>query len=541
MLVLGIAVSSIHADLRREREPNGLPSTAQPLVPPSTVGGVVAAPGDIDTYAIAARAGQTIKADILARGFRAASGPGSQLSAVLEILGPDGLTVLAHGESQGDFDDPAVSAPVGGDGTYYITVRDLSPLEGSSAYVYLLSVEIDPNDSSDVATPILPPVMPSIDALIYPPGDIDDYRFEGLAGQVVTVEVDSAVFNPVQPPAKIVLTLLAPDGTMLAQDAYTSSDPNDPFIQVPLPQDGTYTIVVRELRAFIGTTNTFYQMSVELGPAIGNDTFGSGMPVTLPRAVSGVISPATDADHNRFGLGSSASVRADLDAREGLLSLLQGTLTLNDATGMVASDASTPDPLLVHAAGPGDFSVAVQGPCAGSGCLSQDAYFVLFLDDDADGDGLYLPDDNCPLRANPNQADDDGDGVGNLCDNCPSIFNPDQGDADHDGRGDACPGCDPPAEVASGLLFLDGRSLVWPEETTATSYSLYRGTVDGGAWTYDQACLQGSLPIAAAADDSLPGAGTAFYYLVGARNSCGEGGLGVDSAGDPRPNDAACP
>ena len=35
---------------------------------------------------------------------------------------------------------------------------------------------------------------------------------------------------------------------------------------------------------------------------------------------------------------------------------------------------------------------------------------------DADGDGICGDIDNCPLIANPDQADSDGDGIGNVCD-----------------------------------------------------------------------------------------------------------------------------
>jgi len=57
---------------------------------------------------------------------------------------------------------------------------------------------------------------------------------------------------------------------------------------------------------------------------------------------------------------------------------------------------------------------------------------------DTDGDLVEDSEDNCPYKANRNQADSDNDGVGNTCDNCPHNPNRNQADSDHDGIGDAC-------------------------------------------------------------------------------------------------------
>ena len=57
-------------------------------------------------------------------------------------------------------------------------------------------------------------------------------------------------------------------------------------------------------------------------------------------------------------------------------------------------------------------------------------------DGDNDGDGIN--DDNCPTKANADQADSDGDTVGDLCDVCPDVFDPAQDNSDGRGRGDAC-------------------------------------------------------------------------------------------------------
>ena len=59
---------------------------------------------------------------------------------------------------------------------------------------------------------------------------------------------------------------------------------------------------------------------------------------------------------------------------------------------------------------------------------------------DTDADGPADECDNCPLIANPTQADGDFDGVGDACDNCPTIPNL-QIDTDGDLVGDACDAC----------------------------------------------------------------------------------------------------
>lgn len=57
---------------------------------------------------------------------------------------------------------------------------------------------------------------------------------------------------------------------------------------------------------------------------------------------------------------------------------------------------------------------------------------------DADGDGIFPPEDNCPEIPNRDQSDYDSDGIGDACDNCIATFNPDQTDLDLNGRGDVC-------------------------------------------------------------------------------------------------------
>jgi hypothetical protein len=60
---------------------------------------------------------------------------------------------------------------------------------------------------------------------------------------------------------------------------------------------------------------------------------------------------------------------------------------------------------------------------------------------DADGDGVYDFDDNCPTTYNPLQEDGDSDTAGDSCDNCIAVWNPSQENSDGDILGDSCDNC----------------------------------------------------------------------------------------------------
>ncbi len=104
---------------------------------------------------------------------------------------------------------------------------------------------------------------------------------------------------------------------------------------------------------------------------------------------------------------------------------------------------------------------------------------------DPDGDGVDDPPDNCPLVANPDQADNDGDGIGNACDptpdgpdtdgdgvpdvtdNCDTVVNPGQADTDSDGAGDACDADDDNDGILDGPDNCDLNANAGQEDTDA--------------------------------------------------------------------------
>ena len=69
---------------------------------------------------------------------------------------------------------------------------------------------------------------------------------------------------------------------------------------------------------------------------------------------------------------------------------------------------------------------------------------------DVDSDGVMNPDDNCPNRANADQANEDMDPFGDVCDPCPPFSGAaDNMDSDSDGVGDSC---DPSPTIAGNAI-----------------------------------------------------------------------------------------
>lgn len=190
-------------------------------------------------------------------------------------------------------------------------------------------------------------------------------------------------------------------------------------------------------------------------------------------------------------------------------------------------------------------------------------------ENDIDVDGVCGDVDNCPDVSNPLQADDDGDGHGNMCDNCVQTANPSQLDTDGDTHGDACDNCpltpnlsqgDVDADIEGdrcdlddGFIYVDFHNETeasWQIEAGPSSWNLYRGGLAllraSGAYTQDPAidpnaaqwCTLGGSP---QPDPALPAPGTTAFYLVTSVDFSGEGGLGTDSAQNPRPNGQPCP
>jgi hypothetical protein len=141
------------------------------------------------------------------------------------------------------------------------------------------------------------------------------------------------------------------------------------------------------------------------------------------------------------------------------------------------------------------------------------------LDNDCDG---FV--DNGP----EGPADTDSDGLTDFCD----------ADDDSDGVLD---GADcaplsrgvtaPPGPIGSSLQLAAGPTrLDWLAGEQGHTSNVYRGVRALGApWDYASVCLAAEVPARSLIDDTAPAPSTMFFYLVSARNSCGESSIGVAS------------
>jgi hypothetical protein len=286
-----------------ETEPNNKPDEAQAVqLPHVTVNGVLEKAGEVDTFAVSLKAGQTLVVSMLANREL-----GSPMDAVLQLLDRSG-TVVAQNDDDHGF-DPQLVFETPADGTYFVrtfafpsapnsTIR----LAGAATYVYRLTMTtgpvidhtvpavVNPGNGADVSIHgwnltegqksfhiptfqqtsfvlseglALPASVPAVDhvstaesndpqplqipssvtGVIAMGGETDTHRFSATKGQKLTFRADArSMFSPLDP----VLKVTAEDGKVLKEADDVSRGDLDSLAQVTIPADGVYTATVTD-------------------------------------------------------------------------------------------------------------------------------------------------------------------------------------------------------------------------------------------------------------------------------------------------------
>lgn len=127
-----------------EQEPNDL-ANAQPIAIPATVSGEILQPRDTDAYRFAAKKGQRLRLEVIARDV------GSPLDPVLRVYDASGQMLKEADDDGKQSVDPDIEFAIPADGDYRVTVTDRY-LHGGDRYAYLLSItEAEPDVALSVA------------------------------------------------------------------------------------------------------------------------------------------------------------------------------------------------------------------------------------------------------------------------------------------------------------------------------------------------------------------------------------------------------
>ena len=96
--------------------------------------------------------------------------------------------------------------------------------------------------------------------------------------------------------------------------------------------------------------------------------------------------------------------------------------------------------------------------------------------------------------------------------------------------------------LSDSVFWSSKDRLEWGNASQANEYNVYRGNLASlTASGYDHVCFRNSIGQNSSLIADTPAATQGWYFLVSGGNVCGEGGLGSDGAGAPRPNSSPCP
>ncbi len=195
--------------------------------------------GDMDQYSFNGALGQIVTLALASTaGF--SSNPGSSASGTLTLIAPDGVVLAGlRSNSLNSFTLPAT-------GTYVLQIAATNLATIGSYNVSLHCLQPTPTPAPGLQCGLLQ------SGTLTAPGDLDQYSFNGAAGQIVTLALASTGGFSSNPgsSASATLTVIGPDGVVLA--GLRSNSLNS----FTLPATGTYVLQIAATNlATIGSYN----------------------------------------------------------------------------------------------------------------------------------------------------------------------------------------------------------------------------------------------------------------------------------------------
>ncbi|MGB3544211.1 pre-peptidase C-terminal domain-containing protein [Rubrivirga sp.] len=184
---------------------------------------------------------------------------------ILDVLGPDGQTLATDDDGGGSLNSRVTDLRLATTGTYTFVVRSYQASDRGATGAYDISIS-GAGTAPPPPRPTPPPASPSPRTIsASTSGTLTSastrHTFDGQAGDVVTITLESQEFDPI-------LDVLSPTGETIA----TNDDGvglNSRVSDLRLPSAGTYTLVVRSYAGGSRAATGQYTVSITgSGPAL---------------------------------------------------------------------------------------------------------------------------------------------------------------------------------------------------------------------------------------------------------------------------------
>lgn len=253
-----------------ETEPNGTAPTATMLATSAMrVRGDIYGNGDVDFFAFHANAGDRVFAATMTSGGQGGS------NSTLDLIGPDGTTIIETDLDDGSFGTTASSIAgrsVAASGVHYLRVTGSTATTQIRFYDLYLRVqsgsptsEVEPNDAVGTATP-LGPTGNAVGAISSATDPADFYSFTAKAGDTVSLSLD---LDPERDTTSwnARLGIGTFNGFVLVVNDANAVSPNSEALMFTVKETGTYFAFVDPAVAASGTATSTYNLSVTVHPA----------------------------------------------------------------------------------------------------------------------------------------------------------------------------------------------------------------------------------------------------------------------------------